>query len=640
MVSLIISFRPDGRKIKVEGGRNLLNAAIENGVGIRGECGGIGVCGKCRVIVNNEDAENEPVEAEKKHLAPLELESGYRLACQTFPKRDVDVLIPKESRIGERKILARGIEKQTELNPMVKKFNVKLEKPSMTDIKPDFERLLEALQDSSGLKHLSIEISILRKLPDTLRQANWDVTITVWDDDRIIAVEPGDTTERLFGFAVDVGTSKLVGHLVDLTTGKTVGIAYVENPQLAYGADIITRIAFAMKNESNRETLRKAVVEGINEILMQTCLKARVDRHQVYETVLVGNKVMHHLCLGIQAKYTSLSPYVPATKSSVVVRAEQLQVRMNPNGVGSFLPIIAGFVGADAVADVLATSLYKLEKTSMLIDIGTNTEVFVGNFRDIIACSCASGPAFEGARIKHGMKAETGAIESFCLNPEFEVEFKTIGNTKPRGLCGSAMIDVVAEMFKFGILDFKGRINPELETPRLRRTGRQMEFVIAWAKETGIDRDIVITQRDVGEIQLAKAAIFAGCSLLMKARNLKQNDLHRIFIAGTFGNYINPENAKSLGMVPDVGRRRIEFVGNTAVTGAKMALVSKESRETTERISREIRYLELAIAPDFNKELSDALFIPNRDPERFPSVSKHLKEAIKNTRAKTTEGVI
>ena len=255
--------------------------------------------------------------------------------------------------------------------------------------------------------------------------------------------------------------------------------------------------------------------------------------------------------------------------------------------------------------------------------------MFVGNFRDIIACSCASGPAFEGARIKHGMKAETGAIESLCLNPEFEVEFKTIGNTKPRGLCGSAMIDVVAEMFKFGILDFKGRINSELETPRLRRTAKQMEFVIAWAKETGINRDIVITQKDVGEIQLAKAAIFAGCSLLMKARNLKQKDLDRIFIAGTFGNYINPENAKSLGLVPDVERKRIEFVGNTAVTGAKMALVSKESRTTAEEISREIRYLELASAPDFNKELSDAMFIPHRDPERFPSVSKHLKEVIK-----------
>jgi uncharacterized 2Fe-2S/4Fe-4S cluster protein (DUF4445 family) len=624
MASITIAFSPGGGKVRVRQGTNVLNAAIEGGVALRAECGGNGICGKCRVIVRDLNSTNKSTRIEKKHLSSHELDSGYRLACQTYPKRDIHVLIPRETRIGKRKVLVQGYERQTRLNPMIRKYHVKLEKPSLFDIRSDFERLTKVLSASYRLNNLVIDYGALRELPDILRDSDWDVTVTIWCNERIIAVETGETTEKSFGFAVDIGTSKVVGHLVDLTTGKTVSTAYTENPQMPYGADIITRIAFAMEKEINRETLRKAVIEGINKVLRQTCLKAKVDMNQIYQTVLVGNTAMHHLCLGIQPRYIALSPFVPATKGSVDLPAEQLHVNMNRNGVCSFLPIIGGFVGADAVADMIATSFYQLKKVSMLIDIGTNTEVFVGNSKDIVTCSCASGPAFEGARIKHGMKAETGAIESLCLNSDFDVEFKTIGKTKPRGLCGSAMIDVVGEMFKSGIVDSRGRISSDLKTSRLRRTDKQMEFVIAWANETGINRDIVITQKDIGEIQLAKAAIFAGCSALMKTRNLRQRDLDRVLVAGSFGSHINPENAKLLGLVPDVATNRIEFVGNTSVTGAKMALVSKETRETAERISKEIRYLELATAPEFSKELTDAMFIPHRDPDRFPRVGKYL----------------
>ena len=625
MASITITFGPVGGEVKVGQGTNVLNAAIKGGVALRAECGGNGICGKCRIILPNLDSASKPTGIEKKHLSTNELASGYRLACQTFPKRDIHVVIPEETRIGKRKILVRGYERQTKLNPMIRKFHLKLERPSLSDIRSDYERLVEALSISCSLNDLAIDYGVLRELPDILRDADWNVTATIWGNDKIIAVEAGDTTQKLFGVAVDIGTSKIVGHLVDLTTGKIVSTGYTENPQMPYGADIITRIAFAMEKEINRESLRKAIIEGINKVLRQTCLKAKVEMNQIYQTVLVGNTAMHHLCLGIQPKYTALSPYVPATKSSVDIPAEQLQVEMNRNGVCSFLPIIAGFVGADAVADLIATSFYRLEKVSLLIDIGTNTEVFVGNFKDIVTCSCASGPAFEGARIKHGMKAETGAIESLSLDSDFNVEFKTIGNTKPKGFCGSAMIDIVAEMFKSGIVESKGRISSDLKTPRLRRADKQMEFVIAWANETGINRDIVVTQKDIGEIQLAKAAIFAGCSVLMNARNLEQKNLDRVLVTGSFGNYINPENAKLLGLVPDVATSRIQFVGNTALTGAKMALVSKETRKTAERISKEIRYLELATAPKFSKELTDAMFIPHRDPNRFPRVNKYLK---------------
>ncbi len=466
-------------------------------------------------------------------------------------------------------------------------------------------------------------------MPDILRKADWDITITIWDDEKIIDVQPGDTTRELYGFAVDIGTSKVVGHLVDLTTGKTIGMGRTENPQLLYGADIITRIAFAVESETNRKTLKKVVLEGINSVLAQACAKAKVDSEQIYETVLVGNTAMHHLCLGIQSKFAGLSPYVPAVKSPLNISPAELGIEANLHGIATFLPIIAGFVGADALADVIATGFHELEKISMLVDIGTNTEVFVGNFKDMVTCSCASGPAFEGARIKHGMKAEKGAIESLQIKPGFEVEFATIGNVRPKGLCGSAMIDLVAEMFKFKIIDSKGRFIPDESNARLRKGDQQKEFVVAWADETSTKKDIVITQKDIGEIQLAKAAIFTGCSLLMKTRNAVKKDLDHIFLAGTFGSYINPENAKVLGLIPDVPRERIEFVGNTAIMGAKMALVSKKAMKIAKKLSRKIRYLELATVPEFSRELTDAMFIPHRDLKRFPSVTKYLDKVNK-----------
>ena len=629
MASITITFNPIGREVKATRRISILEAAIEVGVPLRAECGGNGICGKCKVIIHEKNTANGIRDAERKHLSPRELVSGYRLACQTIPKRDIDILIPRETMIEERKILVDGIAKRTTLDPAVRKLHLKLNKPSLSDVTPDFQRLQQTLSDSCKLHDLSIDYTVLRELPDILREADWDITVTIWDDERIIDVQPGDTTRELYGFAVDIGTSKIVGHLVDLNTGKTVGTGRIENPQVSYGADIITRIAFAMESETNRKTLKKVVLDGINSVLAQACAKAEVNSDHVYTTVLVGNTAMHHLCLGIQSKFTGLSPYVPAVKSQLNISTAELGIKTNLHGIATFLPIIAGFVGADALADVIATEFDELKKTSMLVDIGTNTEVFVGNLEDMVTCSCASGPAFEGARIKHGMKAEKGAIESLQIKPGFEVEFMTIGNVRPRGLCGSAMIDLVAEMFKFRIIDSKGRFIPDESNPRLRKGDQQKEFVVAWADETSTRKDIVITQKDIGEIQLAKAAIFTGCSLLMKTQNAVRKDLDHIFLAGTFGSYINPESAKILGLIPDVPTERIEFVGNTAIMGAKMALVSKKAMKTAEKLSWKIRYLELATMPEFSRELTDAMYIPHKDPKRFPSVTKYIDKVSK-----------
>ncbi|MCK5562741.1 DUF4445 domain-containing protein, partial [Candidatus Bathyarchaeota archaeon] len=362
------------------------------------------------------------------------------------------------------------------------------------------------------------------------------------------------------------------------------------------------------------------------DVLHEACTQASADPNNIYEATIAGNTAMHHFLLGIQPKHLAFSPYTPAVRKSTEVKAEKLGIKINRNGNVHVLPVIAGFVGADAVGDVLSSGIHESAELSLLLDIGTNTEAFVGNADDILSCSCASGPAFEGAHIKHGMKAVTGAIEKVRIIPDtYEVEYETIDDVKPVGLCGSAMVDIVAEMLKSGIINHHGRLNRDIETSRLKTVDKVPEFVLAWENETSTEKEITVTQKDIGEIQLAKAAMFTGCSILMKRKNVKKENFDRVFIAGAFGNYINPENAKFIGLVPDVPTEKIEFVGNTAITGAKMVLVSREARETAEALSKRIRYLELAADPSFSSEFSQALFFPHRDLDRFPSVRKYLK---------------
>jgi uncharacterized 2Fe-2S/4Fe-4S cluster protein (DUF4445 family) len=623
---ITVTFEPEGRRVKVAPGTSIFQAASEVGIGIRSECGGEGICGKCKVIVENENAVTEVTNAEIEHLSAKEIDSGYRLACRTILKRNVTVMVPEESRIGVRKIQISGLERPVQLNPSVMKFHVVLPKPTLSDVRPDFKRLLDYLRDAHGFKKLEIDYELLKELPDVLRGANWEFTVAIWNDRMIIAAEAGDTSNKLLGLAVDIGTSKIVGYVVDLTTGQTVGIGSIENPQVMHGEDVISRITFAMAGYEKLRVLQKLAVEGVNDVLHGACTQADVDPNDIYEVTIVGNTAMHHFLLAIQPKYLALSPYTPAIRKSINVKAKELGIKIHRNGNVYVLPIIAGFVGADAVGDVLSSGIHESAEVSLLLDIGTNTEVFVGNAEDILSCSCASGPAFEGAHIKHGVKAVTGAIEKVRITPDtYKVEYETIGDVKPVGLCGSAMVDVVAEMLRSGIISHHGRFNSSIETPRLKSVNNVLEFVLAWGNETATRKEITVTQKDINEIQLAKAAMFTGCSILMKRKNVKREDLDRVFIAGAFGSYINPENAKFIGLVPDVPTEKIKFVGNTAITGAKTALTSREARETAEAISRRARYLELAIDPDFSQEFSYALFIPHKDLDRFPSVKERLE---------------
>ena len=624
---ITIAFQPEGRRVRTPPGITIFQAASEAGVGIRSECGGEGTCGKCRVLVEDINAVTPVTEADRKYLSPAEISSGHRLACRTTLKQDTRVFVPKETRVGVRKIQITGMERPVSLNPSVRKFRVVLPKPTLSDVRPDLERLLDGVQNAFSLSNLEVDYDLSKRLPSLLRDADWDVTVTVWNNRRIIAVEGGDTSEKLFGLAIDIGTSKIVGYVVDLTNGRTVGVGSIENPQIKYGEDIMSRITFAMASNDNLEILQRLAVKAINSIIHKACTEANVDPRCIYEATAVGNTAMHHLFLAIQPKHVAFSPYTPAIRRAMDIRSQELNIKMRPTGIVHVLPIIAGFVGADAVADILSSGIHEAEELSLMLDIGTNTEVFVGNLEDILCCSCASGPAFEGAHIKHGMKARTGAIERIYIDQSsYEVEYETVDEAKPIGLSGSALVDSVAEMLKAEIIDRRGRFNRHVNTWRLREVGGKIEFVLAWEDETGTGKEVAVTQKDIEEIQLAKAAIFTGCSILMKRKKVRNGDLDRVFIAGAFGSYINPENAKIIGLMPDVPTEKIRFVGNTAITGAKMALISKESRKTAETFSKKVRYLELATDPDFHQEFTNALYFPHKDLDKFPSVKEYFRK--------------
>ena len=624
---ITVIFQPEGRKVTIASGTSIFEAACKAGVGIQSECGGKGKCGKCRVVVQDKNALTNVTEAEIEHLSSSEIDSGYRLACRALLKRSTSVMVPEESSVGVRKIQVTGLERPVPLTRFVTKFHIVLARPTLLDARPDFERVLDSLKDKYGLDKLEIEYEVLKNLPNILRHANWDITVTLWDDRKIVAVEKGDTSDRILGLSVDIGTSKIVGCVVDLTTGRTIGVGSIENPQVIYGDDVISRITFAMDSEEKRGTLQRLAFEGINDVLHDACAQASVDPNCIYEATIAGNTAMHHFFLGIQPRYLALSPFTPAIRRPVNVKAREVNIKIHSEGNVHVLPVIAGFVGGDAVADVLSSGIYESEKLSLLLDIGTNTEVFVGNSRGMLSCSCASGPAFEGGHIKHGMKAVTGAIEKLRINPDsgYEVAYETVGDAEPRGLCGSAMVDVVAEMAKCGIINHRGRFNKNVKTPRLRIIDNNVEFVLAWKNETSTGREITVTQEDINEIQLAKAAIFTGCWILMKRKNVRRKDLGQVLIAGAFGNYINPESAKLIGLVPDVPTEKIKFVGNTSLTGAKMALISREARKTAETLSKRIRYLELTVDPDFGSEFVDSMFVPHKDLRRFPSVKKYFR---------------
>lgn len=595
--TVTVTFEPDGKTI-ADFPKTLLELAQGAGIALRGECGGTGVCGKCRVqIVKKYGSISLPTEKEQKILTGAELMQGVRLACQArVVSGKATVFVPPESRNEAREIAETALEGHAALEPAVKKIRCSLPRPSLEDTQPDLERLAAAL----GKNLARIPLSLLAALPAALRAGDWTVTAVFWNGE-LIAVEPGDTTTEQYGLAIDVGSSKIICHLVDLVSGRTVAEEHAENPQIMYGKDVVSRITFAAKAPGNTKKLQSLVIGTINMLVARMCRGAGIPADRIYECVFDGNTVMHHLVLGIDTRYIGIAPFLPGIKRAVSFPARDLGLAINPEGMVTSLPLIAGYVGSDAVADLMLTRIYERPECSLVIDIGTNSELMLGNADRIVVCSAPSGPAFEGAQISSGMKAVGGAIETFAIRNN-EISYTTIGDKKPKGICGSGIIDLVAGLYSAGIITKNGKF-VDLNHPRIKTAdGAVPVFIVAPGSETESGRDITVTEKDINEFLLAKGSLRAGWTILAGKYGIDPAKLDRVFLAGSFGTHINIENAMALELLPQLPKERVVLAGETAVGGSKMALLSVHEREAIIGVLKRVEYVELSVEKSFNRE--------------------------------------
>jgi len=624
MTDANVHFQPLGRKTSPEQGKTLLELARDSGVAIESICGSAGKCGKCKVVIRSGAANLTPLNrSEVEILGDKSVHAGTRLACQAkiVSEGDVVVEVPEESRRGHHRLLAAGEERATKLRPAMTKAVIELPPATLADVRADDDRFLDVLRKGARASSM-MSPGAHRTLPGALRDGSWLVTATLFRGKEVVRVDPGDTTGELYGVAADIGTTKVVAYLIDLASGDVLATESMPNPQIPFGEDVMSRITFTTKTPDGNERLQKVILDGLNSLISKLSSSSGVPQENILEAMVVGNTAMHHIFFGIPAKHLASAPYAPAVRTSLVYDAGQMGVDIYPFGKVSSLPNVAGFVGADAIADLVSSGLYRDRQIGMMIDIGTNTEIIAGNKDRLVSCSCASGPAFEGAHVRFGMRASTGAIERVWIDPATrDVRLRTIEDARPRGICGSGIVDAIAEMFRSGIIDPSGRIKDNKGDKRVRKGPDGVrEYVLVWGKDTDTGEDITVAQHDIEEIQLAKAAIFTGVSTLMRKLGVKCQDLKRVYAAGAFGTYVDASSAVTIGMYPDVPVTRIRFVGNAAGSGARMALKSTHVRDLAEKLSKKVEYIELAAEKDFQSEFAKAMFLPHRDAGRFPSV--------------------
>ncbi len=616
-----VKFLPEGKRVLVPEGTTLMSAAVKGEVDIASICGGKSLCGKCLVEVI--EGEVSPItDVELKRIPKEKSEKGYRFACLAKVKGNVTIRVPDQSRVGRQRLVIMGKEPPVKIRSNAEKVYLELVPPTLHDTVADDIRLYSSL-GSKGVLDVRLDYRIATKIATILRRADWKVTAVVLGGKEVIGVEEGDTRKRSFGVAVDIGTTKLAVFIVDLMDG---GIAFADgmmNPQIRFGEDVISRINYAAQGERELGEVQKAIVDGINELIEKGLTETGIERRELYEMVAVGNTAMHHLFVGVNTKSLGLAPYPAGLGRAYDIKARDLGISINASGNVHVLPNVAGFVGADAIADALACRLHEKEKLTLLMDVGTNTEVMLGGREGIWSCSTASGPAFEGAHIKNGMRAANGAVEKVRII-EDEVIYKTIDDEKARGICGSGIIDAIAEMLKCGALDTSGKLVEGHKGVRVTPMGK--EFVLVPKEETASGKeDIVVSQDDVREIQKAKAAMFGGYMTLMRKSGHTTAELNEIIIAGAFGNYIDPASARVLGMIPEVPLDRISFTGNTAGSGARICLKSLDLRREAIEVADRMKYIELAAEPIFTEEYINAMYMPNSRLNMFPETAGSIK---------------
>ncbi|KPJ76384.1 MAG: hypothetical protein AMS14_02165 [Planctomycetes bacterium DG_20] len=607
-----VVFEPDGRALVVPDGQTLLEAARAAGLHLEAPCGGKGTCGGCRVVIP--DAPPEPSEVCRNVLTGEEIDRAMRLACQVRVTHDMRVVVPEETRLGDQQILTDGAMFDVPLRPNVSKTAVHLPEPSVGDQRSDADRLLDALAEQ-GLSDLTIGVNVIRDLPKRLRTLDFHPAVVVIGNE-VVHLDRPTAADACYGIAFDVGTTTLVGYLVDLVTGDVTAVASRTNPQAAYGDDVVARIEYAGRDRAGARTLQTAVVDALNEMVLEVCRRGHIRPSVVYEATMVGNTTMNHLLLRLPTEAIGRAPFVAASASAHSVPARAVGLKIHERGRLYTAPLVAGFVGADTVAVILATGMHEGGVLRLAIDVGTNGEIVLGTRERILACSTAAGPAFEGARIRYGMRAADGAIDRVDIDGE-AVVLHTIGGAPPVGLCGTGLIDAVAALLAAGVIETTGLMRsagdlahaPHLASRMVGADGDR-GFLLAAGDRTGVGHPILLTQRDVREVQLAKGAIAAGIETLLEEFGAGTDDVEEVLLAGAFGNFIRPDRAQAIGLIPPVPREKVRFVGNAAGAGARMLLVNRNMRHVADDVARGVEHVELSQRPDFQARFAEAMYFP------------------------------
>ncbi len=628
-----VRFEPSGLKAEVQSGTTLLEAAHKAGIYLSSICGGDGYCGKCKVIIDDGQFQSRPTAL----LTPDEIRQNIVLACQTKVLSDMIVTVPKSHALKPAQILmdmdAHRFSELTgepeagvfEFDPLVQKICVEMSPPTVQDHTADHERLYFAIRKQIDAPTMQTGFRILQKLPKVLREANYQVAVTVGrrgGTTEVIEVEPSCRSVTNFAIAVDLGTTTVVAHLIDLTNGKTMDTEATYNSQINFGEDYIRRIIYAEENNAFDE-MQNRIVQDVNNLIVTLAEGQRIDLQDITAIICAGNTAMVHFFLNLDPTRIRREPYIASAGFVPPIRAAEAGVQINKRGLLYCLPSVAAYVGSDIVAGVLTTRIYTKKGLSIFVDIGTNGEVVLGNRNWLVCASSSAGPAFEGSGVKHGMRAGAGAIERLTIFDDGSIEFKTIADTRPVGICGSGLLDTLAELFVNGIIDRTGRfkINGDV---RLTEGDEGLQFQLVPPVDD--HQEIVITQADIDNLVRSKAGVFAAVRVLMESTQTKSEDLEAIYIAGGFGNFLNVRQAVTVGMLPDVPAEKIHFVGNTSVAGAKTVLLSRKALKAAEKIAKSMTYFDLMSHPGYMDEFIRATFLPHTDLSLFPSVAGSMKK--------------
>lgn len=633
-----VNFLSYNKTVEAEPGETVINCAMKAGIHINASCGGEGICGKCRIIIEKGEVENgisEKLDAE-------DIKNDIRLACLSIIKEDIDVRIPVESTadksiftVRERKtanikeIDFERLREKISFIPPVEKRYIELPAPDSKDNSSDVTRLINYLKVNYDEKALEVSLNVIRKIPDILRESDFKVTATLLRPVRkgrrsyISNIQPYNAVEENYAIAVDIGTTTIYGEIIDMNTAKKLAQTGDLNPQISYGEDVISRIIFAEKGGLNK--LSEVVTGCINDIIKKLIKITDISSDNISMISLAGNTTMTHLMLKINPKYIRRSPYVPGASIYPPFKAFEIGIDLPEHVAALVYPGISSYVGGDIVAGVMGSGLYLADELTLFMDIGTNAEIVIGN-KDWMACAaCSAGPAFEGGGIKFGMRAAKGAIEDFSIAPvSFEPMIKTVGNVKPRGICGSGLINMTAMMFEAGIIDSRGKFDTNLKTPRIRKTDGIVEYVISWAAETQIDKDIALTEIDIDNLIRAKGAIYSGVMTLLEEIGLSMSNIERIILAGGFGSYIDLEKAMTIGLLPEIDHTKVSFIGNSSLTGAGMALLTNKIRKDVVSVTKMMTNFEFSETASYMNNYMAALFLPHTDINLFPNLKQRL----------------